>query len=136
MTKPSDAIISPLESALASFDPDAMGRKLAEIDTDGFAEINDLWKPTTPGEQLLGVLVGSEKSRFVSDTGVVASWWAFAALNRKTLKAEPRRILGTVALERALAGIAPGTVVQITYEGTEKVEKGTVHKYTVKAESK
>ncbi len=127
--------ISPFQAALETLDLDKLTEKLVKADTANFSEINDLWQPKTKGEQLLGFLVAREKSRFTNDNGVVANWYGFAALNPKTGKAEPKRLLGTSILERALSTIDIGTMVEITYEGEEAAPRGTVKLFRVRVQA-
>lgn len=127
--------ISPFQHAIETLDLEKIAEKLINADTANFTEINDLWQPKTKGEQLLGFLVAREKSRFVNDSGVTANWYGFAALNPRTGKAEPKRVLGTSILERALGTLEIGTMVELTYEGEEAAPRGTVKLFRVRVQA-
>lgn len=82
----------------------------------------DFWKPEKAGESLQGVYLGFIPDRYI--THLVGT------LDKK---GNPlmMRVKGTKQLTSALSRVKKGTGVRIEFDGTEKVENGTMRKFVV-----
>lgn len=110
----------------------AIAANMAKLDkvanakpTDFEAPENDFWKPTTAGEAIQGIFVGTAKvNRFKQHV-------LLCPPKEKGGKPVPMRMLGTHKLTRELAKYTPGDCLRIVFKGASKVDSGKFHDFDV-----
>lgn len=112
-------------------------KQLDDAKPEEFEKIeDDVWKPSTVGDILLGVLVAREDSGFGKD-GETVNWWHFVTKSLLDGALVSKRVLGTTILERGLRTLDPGTLVEIEFIGEQPSKVGNPLKlYTLRIPKK
>ena len=107
--------------------------QLNEAKPEDFVKVeDDVWKGDKVGDVMLGILVGKSDSNFEN-----ASWWHFATKSILDGSIVEKRVLGTTIIERAMKTLAPGTLVEIEFRGTQPSREGNdLQLYTVRIPKK